>query len=43
VGLGSTVAAAQSQAYAQVDAVQFAGAQARRDIGYRAVARERQH
>jgi phosphoribosylamine--glycine ligase len=42
VGLGGTVAAAQREAYAQVDAVHFAGAQARRDIGYRAVARERQ-
>jgi phosphoribosylamine---glycine ligase len=40
VGLGVTVRAAQRDAYAIVDAVQFAGAQARRDIGYRAIARE---
>jgi phosphoribosylamine---glycine ligase len=42
VGLGDSVAAAQQQAYAQVDAVRFEGALARRDIGYRAIARERQ-
>ncbi len=40
VGLGSSVAAAQREAYALVDVVRFAGAQARRDIGYRAIARE---
>jgi phosphoribosylamine---glycine ligase len=40
VGLGATVRAAQRDAYAIVDAVQFEGAQARRDIGYRAIARE---
>jgi len=40
VGLGATVKAAQREAYALVDAVRFAGAQARRDIGYRATARE---
>jgi phosphoribosylamine--glycine ligase len=40
VGLGATVKAAQRDAYALVDALQFAGAQARRDIGYRAIARE---
>jgi len=41
VGLGHTVQAAQAQAYALVDALQFAGMQVRRDIGYRAIARER--
>jgi phosphoribosylamine--glycine ligase len=40
VGLGTSVALAQQQAYALVDAVDFAGAQCRRDIGYRAIARE---
>jgi phosphoribosylamine---glycine ligase len=40
VGLGATVKAAQRDAYAIVDAVQYDGAQFRRDIGYRAVARE---
>ncbi len=40
VGLGETVRAAQSQAYALVDAIAFTGLQARRDIGYRAIARE---
>lgn len=40
VGLGATVKAAQREAYALVDAVSFEGAQARRDIGYRAIARE---
>jgi phosphoribosylamine--glycine ligase len=42
VGLGATVQAAQRNAYTLVDAVRFDGAQARRDIGYRAVAREQQ-
>lgn len=41
VGLGSTVAAAQREAYALVDTVHWPGVQFRRDIGYRAVARER--
>jgi len=41
VGLGTDVAAAQRQAYALVDAVRFDGAQARRDIGFRAIERER--
>jgi len=41
VGLGETVLAAQQQAYALVDVVDFDGAQARRDIGHRAIARER--
>ncbi|MFO1504195.1 MAG: phosphoribosylamine--glycine ligase [Steroidobacteraceae bacterium] len=40
VGLGATVRAAQREAYAIVDAISFDGAQARRDIGYRAIARE---
>jgi len=40
VGLGATVRAAQQEAYALVDTVRFDGAQARRDIGYRAIARE---
>jgi phosphoribosylamine--glycine ligase len=40
VGLGESVAAAQAQAYALVDAVHWRGVQFRRDIGYRAIARE---
>jgi phosphoribosylamine--glycine ligase len=40
VGLGGTVRAAQREAYALVDTVRFEGAQARHDIGYRAIARE---
>jgi phosphoribosylamine--glycine ligase len=40
VGLGATVKAAQREAYALVDALHFDGAQVRRDIGYRAIARE---
>jgi phosphoribosylamine--glycine ligase len=40
VGLGTSVAAAQSEAYALVDAVSWKGMQCRRDIGYRAIARE---
>ncbi len=40
VGLGETVRSAQSQAYALVDAISWAGVQFRRDVGYRAVARE---
>jgi phosphoribosylamine--glycine ligase len=40
VGLGATVAAAQREAYALVDVVRFEGMQVRRDIGYRAIARE---
>ena len=40
VGLGDTVRAAQQQAYALVDAIRWTGLQCRRDIGYRAVARE---
>jgi phosphoribosylamine---glycine ligase len=40
VGLGPTVRVAQRDAYAIADAVRFNGAQYRRDIGYRAIARE---
>lgn len=40
VGLGATVAAAQTQAYALVKRVHFNGMQYRSDIGYRAIARE---
>jgi len=42
VGLGATVKTAQGQAYELVDRVKFEGMHARRDIGYRAVAREKQ-
>ncbi|MBS0375560.1 MAG: phosphoribosylamine--glycine ligase [Proteobacteria bacterium] len=41
VGRGASVAAAQQAAYALVDAIAFDGAQCRRDIGHRAIARER--
>jgi phosphoribosylamine---glycine ligase len=41
VGLGDSVLAAQSQAYGLVDAIGWTGMQCRRDIGYRAIARER--
>jgi len=41
VGRGATVAAAQREAYALVDAIRFDGMQCRRDIGHRAIARER--
>jgi phosphoribosylamine---glycine ligase len=40
VGLGATVGAARAEAYALADTVHWAGLQMRRDIGYRAVARE---
>ncbi len=40
VGLGESVSAAQQQAYELVDAIHWAGMQYRRDIGYRAIARE---
>ena len=40
VGLGETVGAAQRQAYALADVIHWPGVQYRRDIGYRAVARE---
>ena len=42
VGLGDTVAAAQTQAYELVHAIHWNLAQYRRDIGYRAIARERE-
>jgi phosphoribosylamine--glycine ligase len=41
VGLGASVSQAQAQAYALVDAISWKGMQCRRDIGYRAVAREK--
>ncbi len=40
VGLGDTVADAQGEAYALTERVRWPGAHYRRDIGYRAVARE---
>jgi len=40
VGLGRSVAEAQRQAYALVEPIHWNGVQYRRDIGYRAVARE---
>jgi phosphoribosylamine--glycine ligase len=39
--LGETVAAAQDRAYRAVDAIEWPGGFCRRDIGWRAVARER--
>lgn len=41
VGLGGTVTEAQHRAYALVDAIHWRGAHCRRDIGHRAIARER--
>ncbi|MCC7215150.1 MAG: phosphoribosylamine--glycine ligase [Burkholderiales bacterium] len=41
VGLGDSVGAAQREAYALVDAIHWRGLQFRRDIGHRAIARER--
>jgi phosphoribosylamine--glycine ligase len=41
VGLGDTVSAAQQAAYALVDCIDWPGIQYRRDIGYRAIERER--
>jgi phosphoribosylamine--glycine ligase len=41
VGLGNNVSDAQKQAYALVDAIGWQGMQCRRDIGYRAIAREK--
>jgi phosphoribosylamine--glycine ligase len=41
VGLGASVLQAQQQAYTLVDAISWKGMQCRRDIGYRAVAREK--
>ena len=40
VGMGASVRAAQSEAYALVDAIHWPGAHYRRDIGHLAVARE---
>ncbi|MFN2348093.1 MAG: phosphoribosylamine--glycine ligase [Thioalkalivibrio sp.] len=40
VGLGDTVAAAQTRAYTLSDRIHWDGVYSRRDIGYRAVARE---
>ena len=41
VGLGRNVSDAQAQSYRLVDAISWPGMQCRRDIGYRAVAREK--
>ena len=41
VGLGDTVLEAQRQAYALAECIRWPGMQYRRDIGYRAIARER--
>jgi len=41
VGLGDSVSAAQHEAYALVEAIRWEGLQYRRDIGHRAIARER--
>jgi phosphoribosylamine--glycine ligase len=43
VGLGETVADAQKRAYALSDRIRWDGVYCRRDIGYRAVAREQGH
>jgi len=40
VGLGKTVGEAQQAAYALVDCIHWPGLRYRRDIGYRAIARE---
>ncbi len=40
VGLGENITQAQKKAYEAADQVHFEGAQMRRDIGYRAIARE---
>jgi phosphoribosylamine--glycine ligase len=40
VALGTSVSAAQTDAYRLVDAVSWQGMQCRRDIGFRAIARE---
>lgn len=40
VGMGATVSAARAEAYALVDAIDWSGVQFRRDVGYRAMARE---
>ncbi len=41
VGLGASVSQAQAQAYTLVDAIDWPGMQCRRDIGFRAVTREK--
>ena len=41
VGLGDTVREAQRQAYTLAQLIDWPGMQYRRDIGYRAIARER--
>ena len=41
VGLGASVSEAQRAAYALCDKIRWDGMQYRRDIGYRAVAREK--
>jgi phosphoribosylamine--glycine ligase len=41
VGLGTNVREAQREAYTLADAIHWNGLQYRRDIGYRAVERER--
>jgi phosphoribosylamine--glycine ligase len=41
VGLGASVSQAQRQAYDLVDAISWKGMQCRRDIGFRAVEREK--
>ena len=40
VGLGASVSDAQAQAYGLVDSITWSGVQFRRDVGYRAIARE---
>jgi phosphoribosylamine--glycine ligase len=40
VGLGDSVSEAQRAAYALVDCIHWPGLRCRRDIGYRAIARE---
>jgi phosphoribosylamine--glycine ligase len=40
VGLGTSVRSAQQQAYELVEVLRWDGMQYRRDIGYRAIARE---
>jgi phosphoribosylamine--glycine ligase len=42
VGLGSSVLDAQQSAYALADRIHWDGIQYRRDIAYRAIAREKQ-
>ena len=42
VGLGASAAEAPARAYARVDQIHWQDMHCRRDIGYRAVARERE-